>query len=325
MSATRLYLAGMLKTSARLLRLLSVLQSRQHWSGNELSERVGVDARTIRRDVDRLRELGYAVEASPGLGGGYQLKPGSLLPPVLLNDDEAVAVAVAVRAAAGSIGRMEETAAGLLAKLDQLLPARLRRRASALHSVTVSLTSSRALPSIEILTRIATACRDHLKLRLNYRDRAGNATTRTVEPLRLAHTGHLWYLVAWDAQRADWRTFRTDRIQRLVSAGPHFAPREFPGDVAEFVSRSMTQVPYRYRLRLRLQGSAAELVKRIPSWCGVLEALDDTSCTLSTGADSVEGLAAQVVLIGCDFEILDSHEWVPELRKIAERLYRATH
>lgn len=314
----------MLKTSARLLRLLSVLQSRQHWPGSELSERVGVDPRTIRRDIDRLRELGYAVEASAGPGGGYQLKPGSLLPPVLLDDDEAVAVAVAVRAAAGSVARMEETAAGLLAKLDQLLPARLRRRASALHSVTVSLGSSRTLPSMEMLTRIATACRDRLKLRLNYRDRAGNATTRTVEPLRLAHTGHLWYLVAWDAQRADWRTFRTDRIQRLVSTGPHFAPREFPGDVAEFVSRSMTRVPYRHRLRLRLQGSAAELVKRIPSWCGVLEALDDASCALSTGADSVEGLAAQVVLLGTDFEILDSPELLPELRKIAERLYRAT-
>jgi predicted DNA-binding transcriptional regulator YafY len=123
----------MLKTSARLLRLLSVLQSRRHWSGSELSERVGVDARTIRRDIGRLRELGYAVEASPGLGGGYQLKPGSSLPPVLLDDDEAVAVAVAVRAAAGSVGKMEETAVGLLAKLDQLLPARLRKRASALH------------------------------------------------------------------------------------------------------------------------------------------------------------------------------------------------
>jgi len=190
----------MLKTSARLLRLLSVLQSRRHWSGSELSERVGVDARTIRRDIDRLRELGYAVEASPGLGGGYQLKPGSSLPPVLLDDDEAVAVAV--RAAAGSVGKMEETAVGLLAKLDQLLPARLRKRASALHSITVSLASSQAVPSIEVLTRIATACRDHLKLRLNYRDRGGNATARTVEPLRLAHTGHLWYLVAWDAQRA---------------------------------------------------------------------------------------------------------------------------
>lgn len=314
----------MLKTSARLLRLLSVLQSRRHWSGSELSERVGVDARTIRRDIGRLRELGYAVEASPGLGGGYQLKPGSSLPPVLLDDDEAVAVAVAVRAAAGSVGKMEETAVGLLAKLDQLLPARLRKRASALHSVTVSLASSQPVPSIEVLTRIATACRDHLKLRLNYRDRAGNVTARTVEPLRLAHTGHLWYLVAWDAQRADWRTFRMDRIQRLVSTGPHFAPREFPGDVAQFVARSMTQVPYRYRMRLRLEGSAGELVKRIPSWCGVLEALDDASCTLSTGADSIEVLAAQVVLIGTDFEIIDSRELVPDLRKIADRLYRAT-
>lgn len=315
----------MLKTSARLLRLLSVLQSRRHWSGSELSRRVGVDARTIRRDIDRLRELGYAVEASPGLGGGYELKPGALLPPVLLDDDEAVAVAVAVRAAAGSVGRMDETAVGLLAKLDQLLPARLRKRASALHSVTVSLARSQTLPSIEVLTRVATACRDHLKLRLSYRDRAGNTTVRTIEPLRLAHTGHLWYLVAWDAQRADWRTFRTDRIQRLVSTGPHFAPREFPGDVAEFVARSMTQVPYRYRLRLKLTGSAAELVKRIPSWCGVLEALDEASCALSTGADSIEALVAQVVLIGTDFEILDSRELAPELRKIAERLNRAAH
>ncbi|HVH84938.1 MAG TPA: WYL domain-containing protein, partial [Steroidobacteraceae bacterium] len=249
---------------------------------------------------------------------------GSLLPPVLLDDDEAVAVAVAVRAAAGSVGKMEETAAGLLAKLDQLLPARLRKRASALHSVTVSLASARALPSMEVLTRIATACRDHLKLRLNYRDRAGNVTTRTVEPLRLAHTGHLWYLVAWDAQRADWRTFRTDRIQRLVASGPHFAPRKFPGDVAQFVARAMTQVPYRYRMRLKLEGSAAELVRRIPSWCGVLEALDDVSCTLTTGADSLEGLAAHIVLIGTDFEILDAPELLPELRKIADRLYRAT-
>jgi predicted DNA-binding transcriptional regulator YafY len=313
----------MLKTSARLLRLLSVLQSRRHWSGSELSERVGVEARTIRRDIDRLRQLGYAVAASPGLGGGYQLKPGSSLPPVLLDDDEAVAVAVAVRAAAGSVGRMDETAAALLAKLDQLLPARLRKRASALHSVTVSLANSRAAPSIEVLTRIATACRDHLKLRLNYRDRAGNLTVRTVEPLRLAHTGHLWYLVAWDAQRADWRTFRTDRIQRLVSSGPHFAPREFPGDVAQFVARSMTQVPYRYRMRVKLAGSAAELVKRIPGWCGVLEALDGASCTLSTGADSIEVLVAQIVLIGADFEILDARELAPELRKIAERLSRA--
>src|SRR5579872_6482627 len=155
MSATRRILGPiMLKTSARLLRLLWLLQSRRYWSGAELSERVEVDARTIRRDIDRLRELGYAIAASPGLGGGYQLKAGSSLPPVLLDDEEAVTVAVAVRAAASSIGRMEQTAVGLLAKLDQLLPSRLRKRASALHSVTISLTHRQAAPPLEVLTQI---------------------------------------------------------------------------------------------------------------------------------------------------------------------------
>jgi len=314
----------MLKTSARLLRLLWLLQSRRYWSGAELSERVEVDARTVRRDIDRLRELGYAVEASPGLGGGYQLKAGSSLPPVLLDDEEAVTVAVAVRAAASSIGKMEEVAVRLLAKLDQLLPSRLRKRASALHSVTISLARPEVAPSIDVLTQIAGACRDHLKLRINYRDRAGNVTWRVVEPLRLAHTGRLWYLVAWDSQRRDWRTFRMDRVARLASTGPQFAPRNFPGDIAEYVSRSIRQVPYRYRMRIKLKGSVTELAKRIPSWCGVLEALDEESCTLSTGADSIEALAAQVVLTGTDFDILDAPELVAELREIAARLDRAT-
>jgi predicted DNA-binding transcriptional regulator YafY len=314
----------MLKTSARLLRLLWLLQSRRYWSGAELGERVEVDARTVRRDIDRLRELGYAVEASPGLGGGYQLRAGSSLPPLLLDDEEAVTVAVAVRAAASSIGKMEETAVGLLAKLDQLLPARLRKRASALHSVTISLARPETAPSIEVLTQIACACRDHLKLRIDYRDRAGNVTSRGVEPMRLAHTGRLWYLVAWDSQRKDWRTFRIDRVQGLASTGPQFTPRDFPGDIAAYVSRSITQVPYRYRLRIRLKGSVAELAKRIPSWCGVLEMLDEESCTLSTGADSIEALAAQVVLTGADFDILEAPAFVTELREIAARLERAT-
>lgn len=313
----------MLKTSARLLRLLWLLQSRRYWSGAELSERVEVDARTIRRDIDRLRELGYAIAASPGLGGGYQLKAGSSLPPVLLDDEEAVTVAVAVRAAASSIGRMEESAVGLLAKLDQLLPSRLRKRASALHSVTISLPHLQAAPPIEVLTQIATACRDRLKLRIHYRDRAGNMTVRMIEPLRLVHTGYLWYLVAWDSQRKDWRTFRMDRLERLASSGPQFAPRDFPGDIAAYVSRSIRQVPYRHRMRIRLKGSAAELAKLIPSWCGVLEALDQESCSLSTGADSIEALAAQIILAGTDFEILDGHEHVAELQKIATRLDRA--
>ena len=314
----------MLKTSARLLRLLWLLQSRRYWSGAELSERVEVDTRTVRRDIDRLRELGYAVEASPGLGGGYQLKAGTSLPPVLLDDEEAVTVAVAVRAAASSIGKMEEAAVRLLAKLDQLLPSRLRKRATALHSVTISLARPETAPSIEVLTQIAGACRDHLKLGINYRDRAGNVTSRVVEPVRLAHTGRLWYLVAWDSQRRDWRTFRMDRVARLASTGPQFTPRNFPGDIAEYVSRSIRQVPYRYRMRIKLKGSVTELAKRIPSWCGVLEALDQGSCTLSTGADSVEALAAQIVLTGTDFDILDAPELVAELREIAARLDRAT-
>lgn len=314
----------MLKTSARLLRLLWLLQSRRYWSGAELSERVEVDARTIRRDIDRLRELGYAVEASPGLGGGYQLKAGSSLPPVLLDDEEAVTVAVAVRAGASSIGRMEEAAVRLLAKLDQLLPSRLRKRASALHSVTISLARPKTAPSIEVLTQIASACRDRLKLRIHYRDRAANVTSRVVEPLRLAHTGRLWYLVAWDSQREDWRTFRIDRVQRLASTGQQFASRDFPGDIAAYVSRSIRQVQYRYRMRIKLKGSVEELATRIPSWCGVLEVLDEESSALSTGADSIEALAAQVVLTGADFEILEAPECVAELREIAARLERAT-
>ena len=314
----------MLKTSARLLRLLWLLQSRRYWSGAELSERVEVDARTVRRDIDRLRELGYAVQASPGLGGGYQLKAGSSFPPLLLDDEEAIAVAVAVRAAASSIGKMEETAVGLLAKLDQLLPLRLRKRASALHSVTISLARPQTAPSIDVLTQIACSCRDHLKLRINYRDRAGNVTSREVEPLRLAHTGRLWYLVAWDTERKDWRTFRIDRVQRLASSGQQFVPRDFPGDIAAYVSRSISQVPYRYRMRIKLKGSLAELAKRIPSWCGVLEVLDEETCSLSTAADSIEALAAQVVLTGADFEFLEAPEFVAELREIAARLERAT-
>jgi predicted DNA-binding transcriptional regulator YafY len=314
----------MLKTSARLLRLLWLLQSRRYWSGAELSERVEVDARTIRRDIDRLRELGYVVEASPGLGGGYQLKPGSSLPPVLLDDEEAVTVAVAVRAGASSIGKMEEAAVRLLAKLDQLLPSRLRKRASALHSVTISLARPETAPSIDVLTQIACACRDRLKLRIHYRDRAANVTSRVVEPLRLAHTGRLWYLVAWDSQRKDWRTFRIDRVQRLTSTGQQFTPRDFPGDIAAYVSRSIRQVQYRYRMRIKLKGSVEELAERVPSWCGVLEVLDEESSALNTGADSIEALAAQVVLTGADFEILEPPECVAELREIAARLERAT-
>ncbi len=251
----------MLPTSTRLLRLLTLLQSRRHWSGRDLSERLEIDQRTVRRDVDRLRELGYPVQAFSGHGGGYQLGAGSSMPPVLLSDDEAVAVAVALRAAAGSVDKMEETSIGLLAKLDQVLPARLRKRASALHSVTITLPMNERAPAVDVLTRIAAACRDNLRLKLSYQDRAGKGTSRHLEPLRLAHTGRRWYLVAWDLDRDDWRTFRVDRVQQVASIGAQFVPRKFPGDIVAYLSRSLMHMAYTYRVKLRLKGGLDGLVE----------------------------------------------------------------
>jgi predicted DNA-binding transcriptional regulator YafY len=310
------------KTSGRLLRLLWLLQSRPSWSGPELSARVEVDARTIRRDIDRLRELGYAVQATSGSGGGYQLKAGSSMPPVLLDDEEAVAVAVAIRAAASSVGSMEETAVRLLAKLDQLLPARLRKRASALHSVTLSLERREAPVAIDVLTRVAAACRDRLRMRLSYRDRGGNSTLRSIEPLRLAHTGSHWYLVAWDLERDDWRTFRMDRAERVSATGSRFAPREFPGDIAAYVARSMRSVVYRHRMRLKMSGALDTLSKRIPKWCGVLEALDERSCVLNVGADSIDALVAILAMTGAEFEVMESPELAGEARQVLARIGR---
>jgi len=311
----------MLQTSTRLLRLLSLLQSRRHWSGKDLRERLEVDARTVRRDVDRLRELGYPIRASSGLGGGYELAAGSSMPPMLLNDDEAVAVAVALRAAAGSVGKMEDTALALLAKIDQILPARLRKRASALHAVTLSIRSSWvAAPPIDVLTQVASACRDNEKLQISYRGRDGEATSRTVEPLRLAHAGHRWYLVAWDLLRRAWRTFRVDRIERVQTTGTRFIPRDPPEDAATYVQRAIAFTPYEHRIRVRLQGPVHALAERIPTWLGVLEALDESSCALSIGADSIEGLLAHLVLVNMDFEIIEGHALVPDLRRAVNRI-----
>lgn len=313
----------MLPTSTRLLRLLSLLQSRRHWSGRDLSERLEIDQRTVRRDVDRLRELGYPVQAFSGHGGGYQLGAGSSMPPVLLSDDEAVAVAVALRAAAGSVAKMEETSIGLLAKLDQVLPARLRKRASALHSVTITLPGSDTAPAVDVLTRIAAACRDNLKLKLSYQDRAGKPTMRNLEPMRLAHTGRRWYLVAWDLDREDWRTFRVDRVQQVAAVGSQFVPRKFPGDIVAYVSQSIRYSAYTHRVRIRIKGTYEVLVKQISPWCGRLERLDDGHCTLDMGADSLDMLVTMMVMTGMEFEMLDSHELKPEMRRVAERLARA--
>lgn len=311
----------MLATSTRLLRLLSLLQSRRHWPARDLSERLGIDVRTVRRDIDRLRELGYPIHASSGVGGGYSMRAGSTMPPMLLDDDEAVAVAVALRAAAGSVGRMDEAAAGVLAKIDQVMPARLRKRASALHAVTVTLPGASDVPPADLLMQLAGACRDCKRLTLQYKDRGDKESSRRIEPMRLAHTGRRWYLVAWDGERQGWRTFRADRILRAVATGGRFTPRKLPKDVVSFVSQSIAWEPFRYRVRLKLRGSAAQHARSIPSWTGVVEPLDENSCTLSIGAPAPESLVALMVLAGVDFEVIDAPA-LAELRKVAERLMR---
>lgn len=319
----------MLDTSTRLLRLLSVLQARRFWSGAELAERLEVTTRTLRRDIDRLRRLGYVIEATSGPGGGYELGKGSHLPPLLLDDDEAVAVTVALRTMADGFARLGETALGVLTKVDQLLPARLRERVSALQAMTVTVGTDEA-PALDptVLTTLAAACRDRERVGFGYRGRGAEATTRPtlrqVEPLRLAHTGNRrWYLVAWDLGRQAWRTFRVDRIARVEALGVRFAPREPPDDVARYVADSISYAPYRLRAVVRLRGSVAELARRLPPWSGVLEPEGEESCLLRTGAESIEGLVCQLVVTGMGFELVEPKALRPRIRRVMERLERS--
>jgi predicted DNA-binding transcriptional regulator YafY len=316
----------MSRTAGRVLRLLALLQGRRIWTGTALSERLMVDARTIRRDVERLRELGYAIEASAGPGGGYRLGAGNSTPPLLLEDDEAVTVAVALTAAAGSVAGTEEVALRVLVKLDQLLPPRLKRRMSALHSVTVPLVRGQPMADPAVLTTLTTACLDHEVLRFTYRDRQGEVTQRTVEPAGLVHTGRVWYLAAWDRDRAEWRTFRVDRIdtQSPLTRAGRFTPKPPPEDIATYVSRSISAMPYRHFVRVRIEGSHADVVQRVPRWVGVLEPHDQTSCVLTIGGETPEALAHYLVHLGMDFTLIEPHEMVEALQAIARRLLEGT-
>ena len=313
----------MLSTSARLLRLASLLQSRRHWPGAALAEALGVEARTLRRDVDRLRELGYPVDASSGVGGGYALGRGAALPPLLLDDDEAVALAIAVRAAGATVGGIEATALQLMGKLDQLMPTRLQRRASALHAVTLSLRTGEPLVDAGRLSALASACRDGRALRFRYRKHAGDTDARHVQPQRLAHYGRRWYLIAWDVDRADWRTFRVDRIEGAIKPGEAFTPRPLPTDVAARLERGIAYAPFACRVTLRITGSVDELQAALPLWCGVVEPESDTHSLLHMGADTPEGLLAQVLMIDREVEWVDGNVPATAFARVLGRLSSA--
>ncbi|MEU3143719.1 YafY family protein [Streptomyces sp. NPDC006999] len=317
----------MVETSARLLRLLSLLQAHREWCGADLAERLGVSSRTLRRDVDRLRGLGYPVNASPGTGGGYQLGAGAELPPLLLDDDEAVAVAVGLRTAAGQgIEGIGETSVRALAKLEQVLPNRLRRRVGALNAVTVPMLRGPGADAVDpaLLTELAQLCRDTERLRFEYRDHEGATRRRTVEPHRLVCSERRWYLVAWDLGREDWRTFRVDRVTPKPPHGPRFVPREPPaGDLASYVSRGVSTRAYASQAAIRLLVPVEEAAERISPSTGALRADGPDACVLSTGAASFDALMVHVLLLGFEFEVLEPAGLVEEIATARDRLSRA--
>jgi len=315
----------MLDTSARLLRLLSLLQGRRDWTGAELATRLGVTTRTVRHDMERLRALGYPVEARPGVAGGYRLGAGGSLPPLLLDDEEAVAVAIGLRtAASGSVAGIEETSVRALAKLQRVLPPRLRHRVSAFGSHTLPLPGSGPQVDMDVLTTIAGACRDHERLRFDYRSHSGTASRRTVEPYRLLNDRRRWYLAAWDVDRDDRRTFRVDRMELRAPTGPRFTPRPLPPDdeLAADLARGVAEATWRYRAQIVVHSPAAHVRARLPIPVEV-RALGTDRCTFEPGADHPQMLALYLGLLDADFEVIDSPELADALRSLAARYQRA--
>ncbi|MBL8682441.1 MAG: WYL domain-containing protein [Myxococcales bacterium] len=294
----------MLDTSARLLRLLATLQAQRRWGGPELAERLEITERTLRRDVDRLRSLGYVIESSTGVGGGYQLAPGNTIAPLTLDDDELVAMALALATATASSHGIERPTLTLLAKVEQSLGPRHRKRLRALQTTIVSL-GQRATVAPTTLALIASACRDHLSLSFAYTAHDRARTQREVEPLRLAHTGNQrWYLIAFDRAREDWRTFRVDRMS-AASMGAPFAPRAPPLDPEQMLSKAITQDAYRFRVRAYIREPLAALQPRVAPWVGTLTALSEHRTALDLGASTIDALASHLLLCGVAFEKIE--------------------
>jgi predicted DNA-binding transcriptional regulator YafY len=303
-----------------------MLQGRRDWPGDELANRLEVSGRTIRRDIEQLRQLGYPVDSLTGPAGGYRLRAGSAMPPLLLDDEEAIAIAVGLRTAAGtSVAGIEETAVRALVKLEQVLPAHLRRRVRALGSATFTLPAAGPMVDPQHLTAIAAACRDSECLRFSYRSRDGASSRREVEPHSLVTYVRRWYLIAWDRRREDWRTFRIDRLTKPVSNGVRFAPRALPAKTpAAFVQQSITRAPNRFQARVTLHAAAEELTKRVPASWGAIEPIDAHTCEYRTSDDDLSWLAVRIAMLGVDFEPHEPPELLEHLRMLALRLARAT-
>jgi predicted DNA-binding transcriptional regulator YafY len=312
--------------AARLLRLLSLLQTPREWPGSELALRLEVTPRTVRRDIDRLRDLGYPVEATMGVLGGYRLVAGTAMPPLLLDDEEAVAIAVGLRTAARQpVAGIAEASLRALAKLQQVLPPRLARRVSSLTSATASSVSSfAALVDPSQLTVLAGAAHARERVRFAYVAQENVVSKRHVEPVQLVALGRRWYLLAFDVERNDWRIFRLDRISSALATGARFPPRVPPGgDAAEYVTQRMydSAPTYRARATLRLPVDLARA--RLADFAGDLTAIDDDSCAWHSVEDTIDYLAFRLTLLGCDFTLHGPDVLVEHLRGLGDRISRS--
>ncbi|MEU7159008.1 helix-turn-helix transcriptional regulator [Streptomyces chrestomyceticus] len=316
----------MSETSARLLNLLSLLQTPREWPGSELADRLRVTTRTIRRDIERLRDLGYPVHATMGAEGGYRLAAGTAMPPLLLDDEEAVAIAVGLRSAAGhTVDGIEEASVRALAKLEQVLPSRLRRRVGALGTATVPMPAGDG-PTVDPahLTALAAAVANRERLRFTYRAGDGVRSKRLVEPHRLVSAGRRWYLVAYDNEREDWRIFRVDRLSEPYPTGVRTPPRELPAqDAAAFVTERMQGLAPGCAAVVTVQASAAEVCKRLGRAVAAVEPLGEGVCRVRTRPDCLEWTAVRLATLGSEFTVHEPPELAEHLRRLGGRALRA--
>ncbi|MCW3493875.1 helix-turn-helix transcriptional regulator [Microbacterium sp. SSM24] len=313
----------MLETSARLLELLSLLQLKRDWTSPELADRLGVSTRTVRTDIGKLRALGYPVDARPGVAGGYRLAAGAAMPPLLLDDDEAVAVAIGLGAVATWRLGIEETSLTALAKIEQVMPSRLRRRVAAVREATSVVPGAGPQPDVAVLSAVASAIRGHERLRFGYTTHDGSASARHTEPQRLVSWGPVWYLFAWDLDRDDWRVFRVDRMVQHPPTGVRFRPRVIAEDaLVEHVVRRIVQASWTYRARVVVHAPAATVAAAIRIPVDV-EAIDDSTCRLELGSDDPDQLALLLAQLDADVEVIDGDELKGAFERLAARFARA--
>jgi predicted DNA-binding transcriptional regulator YafY len=306
-----------------MLRLLSLLQTHRFWSGDELADRLAVSPRTVRRDVDRLRELGYPVRASRGVAGGYQLEAGASLPPLLLEDEEAVAIAAGLSTAAASApAGHEEPALRALSKIVQVMPAPLRRRVAAIQEYTVPVVFPGPAVDASVLACLAQACRDDERVTFSYTARDAPPTSRRVEPHRLVTLGRRWYLVGYDLDRQDWRTYRLDRLADPQLTGARFRQRTLPApDAAAFVRQGIDAARPHIAVEVTVLAPAAAVTPLAGHWATVT-AVDADSCVLTMDVDTLDWPVLLLGSLAADFEVVTPPELVSRLRSVGERFAR---